>query len=163
MTSGALIGLPACTALKYLRIDSNGFDELDVSTLTNLEMLRCDFNKLKTMDLSNNTKIQELSFQDNELSSISLAGLTQCWYMNLSQNALERVDLTPCVALEQFFCNGNKLKEQQNKQCEIKIAEEYDVDRLNSYDFSTYCDEIGKYFYSYDGTCVFVHEFTSEE
>lgn len=163
MTSGALIGLSECTALKYLRIDSNGFDELDVSTLTNLEMLRCDFNKLKTMDLSNNTKIQELSFQDNELSSISLAGLTQCWYMNLSQNALERVDLTPCVALEQFFCNGNKLKEQQNKQCEIKIAEEYDVDRLNSYDFSTYCDEIGKYFYSYDGTCVFVHEFTSEE
>lgn len=163
MNSSALTGLANCTSLKSLRIDSNNFDKLDVSTLTNLEMLRCDFNRLTSMDLSHNGKIQELSFQDNELEDITLTNLSQCWYMNLTQNALRRVDLTPCIALEQFFCNGNKLKKLENKQVEIKLSEEYDVERLNGSDFNTYCDEIGKYFYSYDGTGIFVHEFSDEE
>lgn len=51
----------------------------------------------------------------------------------------------------------------ENKQVEIKLSEEYDVERLNGSDFNTYCDEIGKYFYSYDGTGIFVHEFSDEE
>lgn len=163
MNASALTGLANCTSLKSLRIDSNNFDRLDVSTLGNLEMLRCDFNHLTSMDLSHNGKIQELSFQDNELEEITLTNLSQCWYMNLTQNALRRVDLTPCTALEQFFCNGNKLKKQENKVVEIKLSEEYDVDRLNGDDFNTYCDEIGRYFYSYDDTGIFVHEFSDEE
>lgn len=164
MTSDALTGLSNCVNLKSLRIDSNDFDTLDVSALVNLEMLRCDFNKLVRMDLSNNPLIQELSFQGNELAEITLTGLAKCWYMNLSQNALKRVDLTPCVSLEQFFCNGNKLKKLENRLVEIKMRKEYDVDRLNNpADFNAYCDEIGKYFYSYDGTGIFVHEFSDEE
>lgn len=163
MSSSALTGLEDCTSLKSLRIDSNNFDKLDVSTLVNLEMLRCDFNRLTSMDLSHNGKILELSFQDNELAEITLSNLSQCWYMNLSQNALRRVDLTPCTALEQFFCNGNKLKKLENKVVEIKLSEEYDVERLNGDDFSSYCDEIGRYFYSYDDTGIFVHEFSDEE
>lgn len=162
MSASSLTGLSNCTNLKYLRIDYNDFDVLDVSTLPNLEMLRCDFNRLTSMDLSNNPRLMEVSFQGNELSEITLTNLSQCWYLNISQNALSKVDLTPCLALEQFFCNGNKLKELENKLVEIKLSEEYDVDRLNGDDFNAYCDEIGRYFYSYDGTGVFVHEFSDE-
>lgn len=162
MSASSLTGLSNCTNLKYLRIDYNDFDVLDVSTLPNLEMLRCDFNKLTTMDLSNNSKLMELSFQGNELSEITFTNLSQCWYINLSQNALSKVDLTLCPALEQFFCNGNKLKELDGTLVEIKISEEYDIERLNGDDFNSYCDEIGRYFYSYDGTGVFVHEFSDE-
>lgn len=133
MTSQALIGLSECTALKYLRIDSNAFDELNVSTLTNLEMLRADFNNLTTIDLSNNPQIMELSFQGNDLSEISLATLSQCWYMNLSQNALQRVDLTPCNGLQMFYCNGNT-PSGENVQVEIKVWPDYDLEILNNND-----------------------------
>lgn len=156
-------GLQDCINMKYLRIDYNNFEELDVTSLVNLEMLRGDFNKLRSIDLSNNSNILELSFQDNELSDISLDKLSKCWYINISQNRFERVDLTPCEGIEQFFCNGNKLKELENKLVEIKVSKEYDVDRLNGDDFNSYCDEIGVYLYSYDGTGVFVHEFSGDE
>lgn len=81
-------GLQECRNMKYLRIDYNNFEELDVTTLTNLEMLRGDFNKLTTVDLSNNSNILELSFQGNELSEISFETLSKCWYINLTQNTL---------------------------------------------------------------------------
>lgn len=156
-------GLQDCSNMKFLRIDYNNFEKLDVSSLKNLEMLRGDFNKLTSIDLSNNSNLLELSFEGNELSEIVLDNLSKCWYINISQNKFERVDLTPCTSIEQFYCNGNKLKELENKLVEIKVSKEYDVDRLNGNDFNSYCDELGIYLYSYDGTGIFVHEFSGEE
>ena len=66
------LNVKGCSRLKWLDIENNQLEELDLSDCPDLYMLNCNHNLLTSLDLSANKRISWLGCQDNLLTELDL-------------------------------------------------------------------------------------------
>ena len=94
-----------------LKVSNNKLTELDVSKNTELKTIYAYSNKLTNLDLSNNTKVVNLDLGVNNLSEINLSSNVLLEELLINGNKLTNIDLSKNLGLKRLYINSNQLIE----------------------------------------------------
>jgi len=97
------INFAAFPNLRYLELNNQGIETIDVNGLSQLRHLELRGNKLTHIDIHNLDSLKYLNLQSNNISSLNLKELKSLESLELFLNNLAEADLTDLGSLENLI------------------------------------------------------------
>jgi len=113
------INFAAFPNLRYLELNNQGIETIDVNGLSQLRHLELRGNKLTHIDIHNLDSLKYLNLQSNNISSLNLKELKSLESLELFLNNLAEADLTDLGSLENLIL----LELDKNYLTDDKFAE----------------------------------------
>lgn len=109
----SLKGIEAFIHLKYLSLQANQLDSLDLRKNIQLQYLDCFYNNLSTLDLSKNSELRWLNCSTNQLTSLDLSQNPLLDTLAAQINKIESLDLRSNTLLKMVDVSHNTLTSLQ--------------------------------------------------
>lgn len=102
------INLKGCTSLKYIKLQDNGIEVLDLADCSELEELDASYNALTWLNISNCKKLRLVGIRTNKLNSkLDFSHCSELTYLGAWEAELTGLNVSGCTKLVQLIAYRN--------------------------------------------------------
>lgn len=98
-------------SLKWLNLDNNKLEAIDLSPLTNLEHFSAQSNwEMTSITFGSLPNLKRLYFPNNKIKTVDFTGLDNLEHLNCGNQELDTIDVSMLPKLTLFHCGFNNLE-----------------------------------------------------
>jgi hypothetical protein len=96
--------------IKELYMRYNQIEHLDLSNQTDMWTIDLDTNQFEDFDLSKHTKLQRLNLARNKLKNINISACPHLYYVALCNNQIDSISLFNNINIKELYLSKNNIK-----------------------------------------------------